>query len=93
MRLGAPHRGHYERDVVHREASADGVDRVPNAFQQIGQLTLRNDGAARAQRIQPLVTREGLGPLKAPLLRLIERARFLAIRWAQNATRSSNSRV
>ena len=69
-----PHRGDYERDVAHREAPAYGVDRIPDAFQQIGQLALRNGAAARLQRVQPLITRVGLGPLEPPLLRFIERA-------------------
>jgi len=43
--LNGPHCGDYEREVVHREAPADVVDRVPDAFQKIGQLALR-DGAA-----------------------------------------------
>ena len=68
------HAGGYERDVVHREAPTSGVDTHPDAFQQFGQLALRNGAAARLQRVQPLVTRVGLGPPKPPLLRFIERA-------------------
>ena len=55
--------GDYERDVVHREAPAYGVDFVSDAFQQIGQLALRNGAPLVKQRVQPVWSEYSIRPL------------------------------
>src|ERR1044071_7520184 len=67
-RIGA-YGGRCQGGVVHREASAEGVDGVSDRVQYVGQLSGRELGEASGggEQVQPLVACVGLIPVESPL--------------------------